>query len=357
MKIALINDTHAGARGDNPHINDFFFRFWDNIFFPALKEHNIDRIVHLGDVVDRRKFINFAIWHKWKTDFFDKLYDMNMPIDMLCGNHDVYYRNTNRVNALDELLGMYPNIRIFQEAQDMEYDILKVALVPWINNGNAEATFQYLKNTNAQVVFGHLEIQGFEMDKGNVCLEGHPRDVFDRFDLVFSGHFHHKSSDGSIHYLGNQYPFTWADYDDPRGFHIFDTTTRKLTFIRNPYELFYKITYDDTQQNFEYWKGQDFSHLSNTYVKVVVIRKKNPYLFDTVMDKLYKTTPLDVTVVEDYTEKNLESASTVNQAEDTVTIIRKCVDAMSLPNGVHPDKLKAILHELYNEAIAEMAAQ
>ena len=357
MKIAIINDTHAGARGDNPHINDYFFRFWDNVFFPALQQHRIDRIVHLGDVVDRRKFINFAIWHKWQHDFFDKLTDMNMPIDMLTGNHDVYYRNTNKVNALDELLGRYPNIRIFQEAEDMEYDGLLVALVPWINSGNKDHTFEYLKATKAQVVFGHLEIAGFEMDKGNVCLEGYARDIFDRFDLVLSGHFHHKSSDGTIHYLGNQYEITWADHNDPRGFHIFDTDTRSLTFIENPYKLFYKLSYDDGFQNFEFWKTQDFSKFTNAYVKVVVGRKQNPYLFDTVMDMLYKATPLDVTIVEDYTENKLDAQHGVNQAEDTITIIRKCVDSLTIPPGVEADKLKTMLQDLYNEALNEMAMQ
>ena len=32
----------------------------------------------------------------------------------------------------------------------------------------------------------------------------------------------------------------------PRGFHIlFDTETRELEFIQNPYEMFHKIYYDD----------------------------------------------------------------------------------------------------------------
>lgn len=359
MRIALINDTHAGARGDNPHMNEFFFRFWDNIFFPALAEHKIDRVVHLGDVVDRRKFINFSIWYKWQHDFFDRLESMKMPMDMLTGNHDVYYRNTNDVNALDELLGKYANIRIFREVTDMQYDSLTVALVPWINSGNYDKSLAYLQSTKAPVVFGHLEISGFEMDRGNICLGGLTKDLFDRFDMVLSGHFHHKSSDGVIYYLGNQYEITWADYNDPRGFHIFDTETRDLTFIENPYRMFHKFTYDDGVQNFEFWKKQDFSKYQNSYVKVVVSRKQNPYLFDTVMDTLYKATPLDVTIVEDYTENALDAnQGIVNQAEDTITIIRKCVDNMKVPDNVDIDRLKGMLQELYIEALnTETASQ
>jgi len=213
---------------------------------------------------------------------------------------------------------------------------------------------EYLKTTAAPVILGHLEITGFEMDQGNVCLSGMNKSTFDRFDLVFSGHFHHKSSDGVIHYLGNQYQITWSDYNDPRGFHILDTETRELTFILNPYRLFHKITYDDSTQNFAYWKQQDFSPYANAYVKVVVTHKQNPYLFDTVMDMLYKMKPIDVTIVEDYTEAILESAhTTVNQAESTTVTINKCVDSMTMPGGVEPGKLKGLLQELYVEAVNE----
>jgi len=353
MKLALINDTHAGARGDNAHINDFFFKFWDNIFFPALEHHKVDRVIHLGDVVDRRKFINFAIWNTWKTKFFDRLMLDGMPIDLLTGNHDCYYRNTNEVNALDELIGMYPNVRIFRESQDMQYGSLLVALVPWINTGNFETSMQYLKSTTAPVILGHLEISGFEMDRGNVCHTGLNKANFDRFDMVLSGHFHHKSNDGVIFYLGNQYEITWADYNDPRGFHILDTETRELTFVENPYKLFHRIVYDDSVQTFELWKQHNFQRYQNAYVKVVVVRKQNPYLFDCVMDTLYKINPIDVTVVEDYTDAQGDEASNnvVNQAEDTVTIMRKCVDGMTLPSTISADKLKSILQELYVEAV------
>ncbi len=102
---------------------------------------------------------------------------------------------------------------------------------------------------------------------------------------------------------------------------------------------------------------QDFSKFTNAYVKVVVGRKQNPYLFDTVMDMLYKATPLDVTIVEDYTENKLDAQHGVNQAEDTITIIRKCVDSLTIPPGVEADKLKTMLQDLYNEALNEMAMQ
>jgi DNA repair exonuclease SbcCD nuclease subunit len=357
MLIALLNDTHFGAIGDNPAVNDYFHRFYNDIFFPYIEKHNIKTLVHLGDVVDRRKFVNYATWNSWRTKFFDRLLKNNIDVHMLTGNHDCYYRNTNEVNALGELCSGYRNITIYTGVKDVMFGSLSIAMVPWINTGNYEESLKFLNTTTSPVIFGHLEIAGFQMDQGNVCLVGMDRSVFERFDMVISGHFHHRSSDGLIFYLGNQVEITWADYNDPRGFHIFDTETRDLTFIENPYKLFHKLIYDDSVQNFEYWKNQDFKSYENSYVKIVVTRKQNSYLFDTVMNMLYKASPQDVTVVEDYTEPTLEApADGVNQAEDTITIIRKCVDGMTMPGTVKPDKLKGILQEMYVEAVNEETA-
>ena len=349
MKIALINDTHAGARGDNPIFNEFFFKFWENMFFPYLKEHGIKHICHLGDVVDRRKFINFVTLNSWRKRFFDRLLEEGITMDVIVGNHDVFYRNTNEINAMNELFAGYTNIKILVEAEELQYDSLKVAMVPWINSGNYEKTMEFLKNTSSEVVFGHLEIAGFEMDRGNICHTGLDKRVFDRFDSVLSGHFHHKSTDGVITYLGNQYEMTWADHGDERGFHVFDTETRELEFVRNPFHMFHKISYDDTVQDFEYWKKYDYIKMKDCYVKIIAVNKQNPYLFDTIIDNLYKIGVADIAIVEDFTEESIEDDEMVNQAEDTMTILSKYIDGLTL--NVNSDKLKNLMRELYVEAL------
>ena len=148
--------------------------------------------------------------------------------------------------------------------------------------------------------------------------------MFDRFDTVLSGHFHHKSSSGNITYLGNQYEITWADYNDPRGFHVFDTETRELTFVQNPNRMFHKITYDDGATDFAHWQAFDYAALKDSYVKVVVLNKQNPYLFDNVIDNLYKASVGDISIVEDFTEIVVENdQELIDQAEDTMTILSK----------------------------------
>lgn len=350
MKLALINDTHAGARGDDPRFNEFFFKFWEGTFFPYLKENNIKHICHLGDVVDRRKFISFVTLNSWRKRFFDVLQTEGINMDVIVGNHDVTYKNTNEINAMHELFDHYNNINVMIEPKDMEYDGLSVAMVPWINSNNYEQTLEFLKTTKSQVVFGHFEIAGFEMDRGNVCHTGMDKSTFNRFDMVLSGHFHHKSTNGSIHYLGNQYEITWADYNDPRGFHVFDTETRELTFVSNPNRMFHKINYDDATTDFAYWQAFDYSALKDCYVKIVVLNKQNPYLFDNVLDNLYKAGIGDIAIVEDFTDTIIEDdKDLVNQAEDTMTILSKYIDNLTLT--VDNDKLKTLMKELYVEAL------
>ena len=48
MKIALLNDTHFGARNDSPAFLEYFMRFYNEIFFPYCKENNIKKVMILG---------------------------------------------------------------------------------------------------------------------------------------------------------------------------------------------------------------------------------------------------------------------------------------------------------------------
>ena len=85
MKIALITDTHFGVRSDNPLFLEYFDKFLDGVFFPELKRRGIKHIVHLGDLFDRRKYVNFNTL-TWSRSFMDRTKDYS--IDLIIGNHD-----------------------------------------------------------------------------------------------------------------------------------------------------------------------------------------------------------------------------------------------------------------------------
>ena len=122
MKVALLADTHFGARNDSRQFDEFFKRFYDDVFFPYMDKHQIKTVFHLGDVFDRRKYINFSILYACKQYFFDKLRDRNIDMFVIAGNHDTYYKNTNDVNSLRLLLKEYTNIQIIDRPCHMMFD-------------------------------------------------------------------------------------------------------------------------------------------------------------------------------------------------------------------------------------------
>jgi len=349
-KAAIITDTHFGVRNDSKQFIEYFEKFYSNIFFPYLKENNIDVVFHLGDIVERRKFINYATLHEFKRIFIQPCIDNNIRLLGIVGNHDIHYRNTNEVNAMNELFN-HSSIKFYSEPEEINFDGCKIALLPWINNSNYEKSMEFVRTTDASIVFGHLEFSGFEMYRGISNLHGMETKPFDRFEFVFSGHYHTRSSKKNIHYLGNPYETTWNDYNDSRGFHIFDSDTRSLNFIQNPYKMFHKIWYDDSDKD-TYKKiieSYNFSTYEGAYIKVIVQKKTNPYWFDMMLDALYKSNPANVSIVEDNKNADmLTEEEIINEADDTLTLITKYVDSISV--DVDKNNLKKLLADLYVEA-------
>lgn len=353
MKLLMLGDCHFGARGDSLAFHEMFDRFFNETLFPYMEENGIDTIFQVGDIFDRRKYINFQTLYRCKQFFFDKLVEKNFKLHILLGNHDVFFKNTNEVNSPELLLREYPNITVYKTPTDVEFDGTKIAIAPWICTGNFQDSMDYLKNTSAQILLGHLEIIGFEMYRGSVNDHGFERNIFDKFDIVMTGHFHHRSTKSNIHYLGIPYELTWSDWNDPKGFHVFDTDTRELEFIENPHKMFHKVHYDDSQGDMDSVLSIDPEPYKNTFVKVIVHNKNNPYWFDLFTTKIEKAGVIDLQVVEDHLNLNLEDDSDITEdAEDTLTILRKYCDQIDITStNVNKNKLDAFLTDLYQEAL------
>ena len=352
MKVAIITDQHFGSRNDSISFLDFYQKFYDGTFFPTLEENGIKVLLILGDTFDRRKYVNFLSLKRSKEMFFDKLYEMNIQVHMLAGNHDTYHKNSNNVNSVDLLLKQYSNVNVIDTPKTIFVAGQYICMIPWICAENYHECLDEIQNTKATICMGHFEIAGFAMYKGLSCGEGLDRTIFRKFINTFSGHYHHKSSADGIFYLGNPYQLTWSDYGDTRGFHLYDVSNYQLEFISNPNEMFYKIIYNDI--NFKGYlpkRLEDLSLYSNKYVKVVVLNKNNPYLFDIFMEKLYNVNPVDVTIIEDTIDlTETGNDDIITQSEDTLTILNKFVDSVQESN-IDNNRLKSLLHEIYVEAL------
>ena len=247
MKLLLITDQHFGVRNDNQVFIDKYREFYSYIVIPYIKTNKITNILCLGDTFDRRKYINFLSLDCAREMWFDPLREMGVQMTTLIGNHDIYYKNTLSVNSMTELTKGMDHVTVYAEPCEVALTKEHTALfVPWICDDNEDQTKELIEKTRAPVAFGHLQIEGIEQHRGSFAIDGHPQSMFKAFQRVFSGHFHHRSTTGNITYLGNPYEITWSDYNDRRGFHIYDTETMETEFVENPYKMFEKIYYDDT---------------------------------------------------------------------------------------------------------------
>jgi len=346
MKVAIITDQHFGARNDSVAFLDFYQQFYDNTFFPTLDSAGVDSVLILGDTFDRRKYVNFYSLDRAKKMFFDELEKRNIKLYMIAGNHDTYFKNTNEVNSPELLLAEYTNIALISKASDIVVHDTPICFTPWICADNYDESLEVINSSKAEICMGHFEIAGFAMYRGMESHEGLSKDLFKKFDMVFSGHYHHRSNDGHIYYLGNPYELTWQDFNDPRGFHLFDLQTRELEFIGNPYTMFERVEYDDALADPSL---QTYGHLKNKYVKVVVVNKNDLYKFDKFITKVYDSDPYEVKIIEDLSSYNEgEIDSTIN-LEDTLDVLTNYVE--SIETDYDKDKLKTFMKSLYTEAV------
>jgi len=342
MKIAIITDTHWSVKKGSKHFHDYFELFYKNIFFPTLEERGIKTVIHMGDAFDNRKGIDF-----WGLDWTRRVVLEPLreyEVHMIVGNHDIFFRNSTIINAPELLLNDYQNIKIYSSPKEFCIDGLDTLMLPWICTDNREKTDYLLKNTEAKVVFGHLELAGFAAYPGHIQVEGMDASIFKKFDRVYSGHYHTKSDNGKIYYLGNPYQMFWNDVDDTRGFHIFDTDTYELEYFKNPYNMFERVYYEDND-----YKKFDTLYLEEKIVKVVVRQKSNQLKFDKFIDKILKTNPLDLKIVEIIDVNDGDVDCEEISAEDTLSILDKYVEEAEF----NLDKMivKKLLRDVYKEAL------
>lgn len=350
MKVAIITDTHSGAGNDSQAMNDYFLKFYEEVFFPYLREHNIKNVIHLGDTFDRRKYINFNTLYSWQQRVFAPLNAMCDRVDILVGNHDTYYKNTNKINSVEELLKIYDKFNFYPGPAEVSIGGTNVLYLPWICEDNHEESIRMIEESSSKVCMGHLELIGFEMYAGHLNVDkGLRGELFDKFYMTLSGHFHQKSSRGGVHYLGAPYPMMWGDWGSAKGFHVFDTETLELQFVENPIQIFHKIYYNDSTESYDSLMGRDFTQLNGMLVKVIVQKKNNPYWFDQFLENIQKNNPHDVSVVEASFEELTGDDETFDETKDTLTILKECVESLEI--GTHKNLLNDLLRDLYIEAL------
>ena len=350
MKLAFITDPHWGARSNNPYYMENLIDFFEKIFFPYVIDNQIKNVIVLGDVFERRKDINFNVLYHAKKHFFDRMLELNLDVKVIYGNHDIYYRNTSHVNSIDLLLWPYANIEIVDTHKVFEYDGKKIGLISWIHSGNYEESMSWLNSVDVDVLGGHFEIKNFEVTKGQPSHTGLDANLFNRFKMVLSGHFHIPSSNGIITYIGNTNQTNWGDFNVKKGFTVLDTETLKLDFIENTLNVYEVINYgcDIDIINFNYTK------FNNKVVKILleslssVNRKELDLFVDKLSEFVYSVDVQETIVAKDIIgSANLDVIST---AVSTLDKIHQFIDNVD-NSSINKDKLFNYFSEIYTEVV------
>jgi len=342
MKVGIISDQHFGCRKNSKLFHDYFLKFYNDVFFPTLEKEGITTVIDMGDTFDSRKGIDFSALSWAKNNYYDRLQEMGVTVHTIVGNHTAYYKNTNEVNAVDLLLREYDNVTVYSKPTEVKLDKLKVLFIPWINQENEAETLKLIQKTTSKVAMGHLELHGFRVNKQVVMDHGLDSKIFDKFDKVFSGHYHTRSDNGTVFYLGNPYEMFWNDVGDKRGFHIFDTETLDKVSFNNPYRLFYNIYYeDDDYQTF------DSREYENKIVRVIVRKKSDTKKFEKFIDKLYSSNVAELKVVENFVIQEAEEFEAF-ESEDTLSILNRYIQEAEI--NLDKSVVQKMIQEVYQEA-------
>jgi DNA repair exonuclease SbcCD nuclease subunit len=348
MKIAIVTDTHFGFKNDSPVFLESYLEFFEKQFFPYLRNNGIKTVIHMGDVLDRRKFVNFNTLRNVRKRFTEVFVKEGIEVHCVIGNHDCYWKNTNEVNSVVEIFG--DAFKVYEKPQDIIIDGMVCGFIPWISKENASEIYDFLKSSNADAIFGHFELNGYEVVRGVRHEGGLDPSVLSRFKWVYSGHFHCKQKSGNIHYLGNPYQMFFSEVGEEKGFHILDTEDGSLEFVENKRKLYQKIIYDENLDQSGHGNF-NFSKFKECFVKIVVLSKRNAPKFDMFCDKLFEAGIHDLLIVENM-EKDDDGSTVITEQElsrNTIDLIDGYIDELNIDGGID---LKNLMREIYTESLS-----
>lgn len=336
---------HWLARNASKNFNDFFIQNWNEFYIPLLKKHKVKNIIQLGDMFDDRRKVNTHILDECKQKHFSVMEKEGFQYHVLIGNHDIYWRESLDVNTPSLVLNEYKNISVYSKPTTIEFDGTTIDMIPWICKENEEEVFEFIRKSKSDICAGHFELSGFSMYKGFEAKTGLSQNIFEKFERTWSGHYHTRTTQGNITYVGVPYEMTWQDYNDPKGIHIFDTETRELKFYPTPFTIHEKIEYDDTRdRNFNY------DHLKGKYVRVIVAEKNDLVKYDAFTARLNSIGCLDIKYIESNQILHKTELDDEIRVDDTLSIGLNYIDKSD--TDLNKDNIKKYFETLFMEAVS-----
>jgi len=353
MKLAIISDIHFGVRNENPTLLQSTINFFEKQFFPYLTKHNIQTVLCAGDIMDRRKYVNYFIYKSVLDHFVAPMKKQHIQFHTILGNHDCFYKNTNEINSLQLIFSNESSwFHVYDHPEILNFGGKKFGMVSWISPENQIEITNFIKSADVDILFAHLELNGFSTAPGIIMSSGMDSSQMnlDRFSLILSGHYHTRQRKGNVQYLGNHHEFSFADYGLEHGFHIYDTETGVLEFIENQDKVFFHITFDDSKFDYKKIVPEELEMYRGKFVKLIVQKSFNPAVLETFIQKVQQAGPEKLTIF-DETLPTL-SISSCSGDENTMTLL-KTYTKESVENEQQREQLDSLLTEIWTEASSD----
>lgn len=356
MKVLLLGDTHFGARGDNQIVLDHFIDYYQNTFFKLVEDIKPDVVLQLGDLLDRRKFANFSTLNRIRHQFIGPLTrDLKVPLWVLVGNHDTYYRNTLLVNGISQSFGDFisdGSIRLFDEPAETEAGLI----IPWICADNYDRVQSIVSQSKSEFCYGHFELTGYDMYRGIPCEHGDDPNFLNRFKQVYSGHFHTHSRKNNICYVGTPYDIIWSDASDNKYVMALDTSTGKEEWFRNPSKLHHKVLLDSKSMQITDAMNQDYSHLKDKFVKLIILNGDKPDVIEVTSKAIRAVGPVSFTIVDSSSSDDLLGSSSdidsVSHKDPLTALVDEVDSKFATTNPEKAKRIKTLANEFYAVALA-----
>lgn len=350
-RIWIVGDIHLGIRAASMDWFDISKKYFEEYLIPLIEKNykEGDILLQLGDLFENRQTLNLK-FNSYAIEVLERLGKM-LPVYIICGNHDIYYKKTNDVTSLDSIKYI-PNIFLYKEPTMVQFGKTECLMMPWRADYKEEGiTLDAFPK--AEYVFCHSEMQGVMLNRKSVQHEGTKVSKFKNYSRVYSGHIHYSQTIKNVVMVGNAYQMTRSDHNNPKGAYLLDLKTNEHTFYEN------KITPEFVKLNvmniLDMTIGEFKEKIRNNFVDLylpsdILIKYNMSYLINLVQDVARKIEP------NIYDEKTFIDIDNVTEEIqngyknfDVLSLCNKWVENTPHDNDIKL-KMKARLSQLYTIA-------
>ena len=349
MKILFLGDLHLGARNGNPNFLRMMDEYFKEELFPYILENDVKVVVQLGDILDKRRNIDFTISNYLVNTFFKFFNENEVYLYSTLGNHDVYYRQSIQLDGPSQFANS-DFIHIVKDCRVETFDKTKIAMTPWICDENKEEVTKWIvenKNRNT-ILCGHFELAGFPIQKGYISDKGTiDTENMKGYKCVLSGHYHSPSDKDKITYVGTPYELTWSDYGDEKKFIVYDTEEKVFETIYTKKKMFHKIVYtDDILQTINY------DNYKKSYIKVVLSDDYNEGKLNVFLSMLdEKCQPFSIQTIDiREQQENLMEEISADDVDNPIEIMMNTIDS-KVEDETLCQLVKSLTYEIYQSAM------